>query len=609
MLDIDFQSFAWLGRPLVATGLAVALAAAGWLFISERRRSRSRARGAAEAPRVGSRLGGGWLLALVVVLAVGALVRLSGLEAKGISHPEAYIPGLDLPAAISEPPPRQGLVETAVWHFHKENHPFGYYLAMWLWTQIFGASLLSIRAPEAILGTLSVYLVYRVGRSAYSAPIGVIAAALLALHGFHIFWSQAARGYAPGAFFGLLSTVLLLETTRGARPRPGLEAAYVLTTVAGTMTVEFYWPFLAAQMLWIALRHRDAPWPPPRTAVVQTFAVVLAAPMLSHGALHAASGFAPPPSLTFLSQYFSFGFLFQHGAYEGGGFELPLVASGGVLVLSLVLVGRGLCCTTADESPREVSEPPSRWPLVAAALGSAATMLGVAFVVDYRRGPLAVLSLLPFIVLLAPWAAGGLRPTLARFAPRFERVVARGGSTTALIALLAIGPTLALFAASYVVTLTAPRVFLQFVPYLVLLAASGAWPLRRRRTVAAALAVVLGLTFAWSAVALRRTPTSTRDYQGLARGLASAMQPGDLVFTPARHWAYTPIFFYLDHRRIVAMEYAEALRRSPRPRVWVIAIPPENPPNDEVARALSEYQIADRIDVRQAGATLYLPPP
>ena len=249
MLDIDVQSIAWLGKPLLATGLTVALAAAGWVLVSELQQSRrSRAREDTGAPRVGRRLEGAWLAALVVVLAVGAMVRLTGLEAKGISHPEAYIPGLNLPASISEPPPRHGLVETAVWHFRRENHPLGYY----------------------------------------------------------------------------------------------------------------------------------------------------------------------PPG--------------------------------------------------------------------------------------------------------------------------FERVFARGGSTTALIALLAIGPTLALFAASYVVTLTAPRVFLQFVPYLVLLAACGAWPLCRRRTVAAALAVVLGLTFAGSAVVLRRTPTSTRDYQGLARALASSMQPGDLVFTPARHW-------------------------------------------------------------------------
>ena len=541
-MSIDFARFAWLGVPLVATGLVVVLVVAGGVFVSELRRSRTQTGGAASVPCAGRRLDRAWLVALVVVLAVGALVRLTGLEVKGISHPEVYIPGLDLPASISEPPPRHGLVETAVYHFRTENHPVGYYLAMWLWTQIFGASLLSIRAPEAILGTLSVYLVYRVGRSAYNARVGVIAAALLALHGFHIFWSQAARGYAPGACLGLLSTGLLLETTRGARPRPRLEAAYVLTTVAGTMTVEFFWPFLAAQILWIALRHEDPRRRPPRAAVVQTFAFVCAAPMLSHAVMLGVNNGAPPPSLAFLIEYFSFGFLFQHGAFDRTVFELPLAASVTVLILSLVLIGSGLRFGSVEDAPVAVLEPPSPWPLVVAALGSCATMLGIALVSYQRNGWLAVLSVLPLVMLLAPWATGALRPTIARFSPRLERVLARGGTITALIALLAIVPTLTLFLASFTLTLTAPRAFMHFVPYLVLLVASGAWLIGGRRPlVAAALVVVLGPMFAGSAVVLRRTPTSTRDYQGLARALTASLQPGDRVFVHERYWAVTPI--------------------------------------------------------------------
>ena len=604
-MSIDFARFAWLGMPLVVTGLVVVLVVAGGIFVSELRRSRTQTRGDASVPRVGRRLDRAWLVALVVVLAVGALVRLTGLEVKGISHPEAYIPGLDLPASISEPPPRHGLVETAVWHFRSEPHPVGYYLAMWLWTQIFGASLLSIRAPEAILGTLSVYLVYRVGRSAYNARVGVIAAALLALHGFHIFWSQAARSYAPGACLGLLSTGLLLETTRGARPRPGLEAAYVLTTVAGTMTVEFFWPFLAAQMLWIALRHGDRRRRPPRAAVVQTFAFVCAAPMLSHAAMLGYNT-GPPPSLAFLIEYFSFGFLFQHGAFERTVFELPLAASVTILLLSLVLIGSGLRFGSVEDPPVAVRKPPSPWPLVVAALGSFATMLGIALVSYLRNGWLAVLSLLPLVMLLAPWATGALRPTIARFSPRLERVLARGGTTTALIALLAIVPTLTLFLASYTLTLMAPRAYMLFVPYLVLLAASGAWLAGGRRPlVAAALVVVLGPMFVGSAVVLRRTPTSTRDYQGLARALTSSLEPGDRIFVHERYWAVTPIFFYLDHRQLIATAYNEALHMWPRPRVWVIAIPPGNPPSADVTRALSEYRIADRIEAEGIGAVLY----
>lgn len=552
-----------------------------------------------------TRTGRPWLAALLVVLALGALLRLTGLETKGISHPESYIPGIDLPARISEPPPRHGLVETAVWHFRDEPHPFGYYLAMWMWVQVFGASLLSIRVPEAILGTISIYLLYRVGKSAYNPQVGVIAAALLSVHGFHTFWSQAARMYAPGAFLGLLSTVLLFALARSPRARPWVEAAYVLTTVAGTMTVEFFWPLLAIQVLWVALRHPPFARGPSRTAVVQALACICSAPMLSHAVMLGRNNAAPPPSLAFLFEYFSFGFLFQHGAYSDAIFELPFAVAVAVALLSVVLLRSGLRFRSGEDPPVPVHSPPPRWPLAVAALGSATTMLGIALVAPQRNEVLALLSTLPLAMLLIPEASRGLRPTLARVSPQLERVLARGGTTAGLVALLALGPTLALFAVSNWLTLTAARAFLQFVPYLVLLVAAGTWPLARRPIAAAALAATLGVLFAGSVVVLRQTPTSTRDYQGLADTLGASIRPGDRVFAPPRHWAYTAMFFYLDHRQLVATDYASALHIWPRPRVWVLATPPDTPLSEEVADALSDYQIVDRIEARGLAAVLY----
>ena len=434
-MGIEIARVIWIGAPLVAIGFGVALAGACWFFVSELRRPRP-STPETVGPAHGQSLDGAWLAALVFVLAVGAAVRLIGLDAKGLSHPEV-VPGLDVPAEISVPPPRHGLGEAAVWHFSVEQHPFGYYLAMWLWIKIFGASLLSIRAPEALLGALSVYLTYRVGRVVYGAHVGVIAAALFALHGCHIFWSQNARSYAPGACLGLLSTALLLETTRGSRARPWREAAYVLTTVAGTMTVEFFWPFLAAQMLWVALRVRGSHGRPPRMAVVQSLACVLAAPMLAHGVMLAwvpdpssAGGAAPPPSFGFLTQYFSFGFLFQHGAYDGGELDLPRVASAAMLALALVLLAFGLRLGTHSEEPAfEAPEPPSPRPLAAAALGSSTTMLGFAFLAEQRRELVAIMSLLPLAMLLVPWATGRARSVIARLGPGLQSVLGGGVDT------------------------------------------------------------------------------------------------------------------------------------------------------------------------------------
>ena len=470
MRGLEISRDTEIGGSLAAVGFVVALVGACWFFVSELQRGRPDTPEGDGPLRGGYRLDRAWLAALVIVLAVGAAVRVTGLDTKGLSHPEAIVPGLDLPADISMPPPRHGLAETAVWHFFVEEHPFGYYLGMWLWTQIFGASLLSIQAPEALLGVLSIHLVYRVGRLAYGAHVGVVAAALLALHGFHVYWSQAARSFAPGACLGLLSTALLLEMARGSRARPWREAAYVLTTVVGTMTVKFYWPFLVTQMLWATLRDQGSHRRPPRLAVVQSLAFMLAAPMLAHSVMlawvpdivsHSPNGGTALPSFGFLAQYFSFGFLLQHGAYEGGELDLPQVASAAILALAVVLLAFGLWLgTRSEEPPFEAPDPPSGWPLALAAVGTSITVLGFAFVADRRRELLAVMSLLPLAMSLAPWAVGLARAAIARLGPGLRRMVGGGGQASALIVLLAGGPTLVLFVLSSAYSFTAPRPFL-----------------------------------------------------------------------------------------------------------------------------------------------------
>lgn len=339
----------WMGAPLIVSGLVVALAACSWIAIVELKRAGSRAPAEEERQPSAGSLDRTWTSLLVLALVVGAFVRVTGLDVKGLSHPEAYIPGIDLPAGISDPPPRHALVETAAWHFRSEPHPFGYYLAMWGWTKVFGASLTSIRAPGALLGVLSIFLIDRVGVSAYGTRVGVVAAGLLSLHGFHIFWSQAARMWVPGACLGLLSTWLLLEMTRTRRARPRIEWAYVLTTVAGAMTIEFYWALLCVQILWTALSHRQTSSGVPRAAVIQTLAFILSAPMLSHAMMLGRNGAAPPPSLEFLRDHFSFGFLFQHGVSTEDFYELPVAVSIAVLAASIAFIVLGLRVSTREE--------------------------------------------------------------------------------------------------------------------------------------------------------------------------------------------------------------------------------------------------------------------
>ena len=591
-----------IGAGMMLAGAVVALMAFAWLGVGELRR----ARGAKTASPSVPRLDRPWLWILGAAIVIGAAVRFVGLDVKGLSHPEAYTPGINLPAGISEPPPRHEFVETAVWHFRAEPHPLGYYMAMWAWTKAFGASLASIRIPEAILGVLSLFVIYRVGSLAFEPRVGVIAAALLSLHGFHIFWSQAARMYVPGAFLGLVSTWLLLEMGRLKRPSPAIELSYVAATVAGALTVEFFCPLLCIQILWAALNHGAASARRmARIGYFQALAFILAAPTLSHAWMLARTDAAPPPTLGFLAQYFSFGFLFQHGAYPERLSPLPMVEALLVLALSLFLIYLGLRAPTAETDVDDPPPAPSIWPLAVAALGASALMLGIAAVSDVRQEELAALSVLPLLLLVLPLIVGSLRSVLSRFGP-LEAMLRKGRNLTALIPLQAFLPTLLLFAVSYQVALTAPRAYVIFVPYLLVVIAAGVLSLTRWRR--HAVIVALAIIFPASALLLRAIPLSPRDYQGLARAMDAKMQADDLVFAPPRDWAYTPIFYYLDPKRIVAANYADAVRRAPRSRVWVLSMLRQGP-TIEMANALSGYRIADKVEALQAGAVLLVPAP
>ncbi len=64
-----------------------------------------------------------------------------------------------------------------------------------------GTSEWALRFIPALLGTLTVFLFYWIGREYGSRGVGIIVAAFLATSPFHIMWSQDARAYTTMLFF------------------------------------------------------------------------------------------------------------------------------------------------------------------------------------------------------------------------------------------------------------------------------------------------------------------------------------------------------------------------------------------------------------------------
>lgn len=82
-----------------------------------------------------------------------------------------------------------------------------------------GSYFLMGRLLTAAFGTASVYLIYRLGRAAYGAPVGLLAALFLAIEPLHVKYSHVAVTDVPATAFALLSLLLLLKAAQGGGRR------------------------------------------------------------------------------------------------------------------------------------------------------------------------------------------------------------------------------------------------------------------------------------------------------------------------------------------------------------------------------------------------------
>ncbi|WP_126662424.1 glycosyltransferase family 39 protein [Haloterrigena salifodinae] len=76
-----------------------------------------------------------------------------------------------------------------------DPHPPLYYLILSGWTALFGTSELTARLLSALVGVATVVVLYGVGRRLFDREVGAIAAVLVAVSPFHVWYSQEVRMY------------------------------------------------------------------------------------------------------------------------------------------------------------------------------------------------------------------------------------------------------------------------------------------------------------------------------------------------------------------------------------------------------------------------------
>jgi mannosyltransferase len=108
-----------------------------------------------------------------------------------------------------------------------EATPYVYYVAGWVWTHVFGFGEVGVRSLSALAGTATIPVAYAAGAALVSRRTGLIAAALVAVNPFLVWYSQEARAYALFAFFAALS--LMFFARRSPWPWAAASALAIAT--------------------------------------------------------------------------------------------------------------------------------------------------------------------------------------------------------------------------------------------------------------------------------------------------------------------------------------------------------------------------------------------
>jgi Dolichyl-phosphate-mannose-protein mannosyltransferase len=520
------------------------------------------------------------ILAAAAIVAFG--VRAYHLDRRTITHPEVFAPGIPLPSFVTFPSERLTARDVLRGSLDGDIHPPGYYLVELAWTSMAGATLFALRLPSVLFGTATVILIYFYGRRAAGPSAAILAAWLLALHGEHVFWSQHARMWAMLACLATASALLLAKLVEeGGRLT---AAAYALVTAAGLWTEYYFWPFFAAQVIWVVSRaaaNREAV----ATLDAQALAAMLASPMLLYLRVHATSGsFIPPDATAPLLHVLPFANVNRTAG-----------AAGAAALAWGVIAARG--SDGAADTRRADAFSVKPWILPGALLASLTVAL--------LFGPFAARRLTA-AAAIAPWAGALLYLAFrGRWLERMKKPflpgwLARDLTLTLLVVPLTILGVIHLAGKPVLVD----RGLVLLAPFVALTTARGIAAVRRRGLRAAAVALVIVLGAASTYESLTR-PNAVRDYRGLAEQIAPRIQPDDVVVVENTWWA-TPLHFYLqpDRYRLIP---PESLPHPVPARVWVAIFGEDDAEKIAriAARDLPEHEARARFSALRGQAVLF----
>jgi hypothetical protein len=185
------------------------------------------------------------LVALATLTVAGFVLRVVGMDQslyndEYLTH--AIVTENGLPGVIRE------VYETSV------TPPLHYVIA-WLAVQLPGDTTVLVRLPSLLFGVANIPLVFLLGRRVAGDRVGILAATLMTLSPFAIYYSDEARTYQFMVFLVGLSTLALLRATDGSGRRWWIIYAVSSCAVLYAHYTAVF--VLAAQAGWAIWARRD----------------------------------------------------------------------------------------------------------------------------------------------------------------------------------------------------------------------------------------------------------------------------------------------------------------------------------------------------------------
>ena len=191
---------------------------------------------------------------LITITALGCALRVWEIGSKGLWLDEAFSVWLGW----------QPLGDLLGWLVKIDQHPPLYYALLHLGIKLAGDGPHDVRMLSALIGVLTIPVIFFMGRRLMDVRAGLIAALILALSPFHVRFAQEARMYtllALNVGLALLALAYLLTDERATSTPIGRQCVYFCRSwratrrrpPLATLTTDLAWAsytFFTAAALW-----------------------------------------------------------------------------------------------------------------------------------------------------------------------------------------------------------------------------------------------------------------------------------------------------------------------------------------------------------------------